>query len=167
MQSEFATQRLLIFSLTVADDEFILALVNTPGWLRFIGDRNVRTADDAGAYITKIIQNPAFNYWVVQLRDERTPIGIITFIKRDYLEFPDIGFAFLPAYTKSGYAFESTSVILNHLLNEQLYDHVLAITIAGNTDSIKLLIKLGFEREKEIEIEDKERLIYGSSLFLF
>jgi ribosomal-protein-alanine N-acetyltransferase len=163
MQPDFSTQRLLLSSLTLADDEFILTLLNTPGWLRFIGDRNVRTAEDARAYINKINQNPAFTYWVVKLRYKQTPVGIITFIKRDYLEFPDIGFAFLPAYTKSGYAYEATSVILNYLSKGQLFDHLLAITIPGNIDSIKLLTKLGFELEKETETNGEKLLVYGST----
>jgi ribosomal-protein-alanine N-acetyltransferase len=160
MKSKFATQRLLLTSLTVDKDEFILKLVNTQGWLRFIGDRNIHSANDAKDYISKINQNPIFKYWVVELLKEQIPIGIITFIKRDYLEFHDIGFAFLPEYAKSGYAFEATSVILNYLVGERITEQLLATTVPDNTNSIRLLTKLGFVENQEIEVDDKKLLVY-------
>jgi ribosomal-protein-alanine N-acetyltransferase len=160
MQSTFTTPRLLLSSLALTHDEFILALVNTPGWLRFIGDRNIHSAEDARAYINKIIQNPNYHYWMVELTDEHIPIGVITFIKRDYLEFPDIGFAFLPAYAKMGYAFEATTVVLNYLSAETLFRQLLAITIPGNVDSISLLTRLGFELKSETEVDREKLLVY-------
>ena len=160
MQSNFTTQRLLLSSLTLDNDEFILELVNTPGWLRFIGDRNIRSASDAKAYIDKINQNPNLKYWVVELLNGQIPIGIITFIKRDYLEFHDIGFAFLPKYAQSGYAFEATSVILNYLADERITEHLLATTVPDNTSSIRLLTRLGFVQEQVIEVNEEKLLVY-------
>jgi [ribosomal protein S5]-alanine N-acetyltransferase len=167
MRSHFATPRLLLTSLVLDNDEFILGLVNTPGWLSFIGDRNIRTASDARGYINKINQNPAIKYWVVELGQGKIPIGIITFIKRDYLAFHDIGFAFLPAYAKSGYAFEATSFILKYLAAERIVAHLLATTVPANTDSIRLLAKLGFKPEREIEVVEQKLLVYGLDVELF
>ena len=164
MKSNFTTNRLLLSLLTVDRDEFILELVNTPDWLRFIGDRNIRSADDARAYIGKIAQNPMFTYWVVELLNEQTPIGIITYIKRDYLEFHDIGFAFLPEYAKSGYAFEATSVILDYLSVERITEQLLASTVPDNARSIRLLTKLGFVQERTMEVNETKLLIYRLSL---
>jgi RimJ/RimL family protein N-acetyltransferase len=161
MQSDFVTQRLVLSSLTVDRQEFILELVNTPGWLRFIGDRKILTPGDARAYIDKINQSQIFKYWVAELKNEKIPIGIVTFIKRDYLEFYDIGFAFLPAYSKTGYALEATAEVLNYLSREHLVDHLLATTVTDNTNSIRLLKKLGFELEREIEVEGEDLLVYG------
>jgi ribosomal-protein-alanine N-acetyltransferase len=161
MQSNFTTARLNLSSLTTEKNEFILELVNTEGWLRFIGDRNIRTIDDATAYIDKINQNAIFKYWVVELKEDKTPIGIITLIKRDYLEFHDIGFAFLPAYSKKGYAFEAASSILNYLVNDGIADHLLATTIPDNVNSIWLLTKLGFQPDREIEVDGEKLAVYG------
>jgi ribosomal-protein-alanine N-acetyltransferase len=161
MQSTFTTPRLLLSPLALTHDEFIATLVNTPGWLRFIGDRNIHSAEDAYGYINKITQNPNYQYWVAELKEERIPIGVITFITRDYLEFPDIGFAFLPAYSKMGYAFEATSVVLNYLSAETSFKQLLGITIPGNVDSISLLIRLGFELKSESEVDGEKLLVYG------
>jgi [ribosomal protein S5]-alanine N-acetyltransferase len=160
MQSDFTTARLVLTSLTLADDEFIFTLVNSPGWLRFIGDRNVKSVGDASAYITNIHKNPAVTYWVVRLRHDKSPIGIVTLIKRDFLEFPDIGFAFLPSHTRSGFAFEATSVVLNYLSKNHLAERVLAITVPDNIASIGLLVKLRFGFKEEINNDGQNRLVY-------
>ena len=93
-----STERLYLESLTFHDNEFILELVNSKGWLKFIGDRNIKSLSDSSTYIQKILDNPNTIYWVVKIKNSKTNIGIITFIKRDYLEHHDIGFAFLPDY---------------------------------------------------------------------
>jgi len=87
------TARLLIEPLQSSDHPFILDLVNTPGWLEFIGDRNLHSVSEAIVYINKIINNPSIKYWVIKLKESAIPIGIVSFIKRDYLQFHDIGFA--------------------------------------------------------------------------
>ena len=99
VQSKLETERLLLENLAANDHKFILELLNTEGWLKFIGDRNVHSEADAIAYVQRIMGNPNLNYWVVRLESDKTALGIITFIKRDYLEHPDIGFAFLPKYS--------------------------------------------------------------------
>ena len=163
-QSTFATPRLELSPLEFSHGEFIFTLVNTASWIRFIGDRNIRTPADACAYIEKISQNANIVYWVVALSSDQTPVGIVTYIKRDYLEFPDIGFAFLPAHTNAGYAFEAASVVLQSLVYQPSYDYVLATTVPDNVDSIRLLMKLGFTFRNEIEVEKEKLQVYGLSL---
>ena len=80
----------------------MLELVNTPGWLKFIGDRNIKTIEEAKVYVQEIITNAAIDYWIVKLSKDNTTIGIITLTKRDHLEHYDIGFAFLPDFTNKG-----------------------------------------------------------------
>ncbi|MCY7293634.1 MAG: GNAT family N-acetyltransferase, partial [Ferruginibacter sp.] len=153
MNTNYKTERLTLRELTAADNQFIFELVNTPGWIKFIGDRNVKTSEDADNYIQKIISNPNISYRVVTLLDHQTAIGLVTFIKRDYLDHPDIGFAFLPAYSKQGYAFEATKEVLNDLLNQQEHSTILATTIPQNSSSIQLLKKLGLSFSKQITHE--------------
>src|ERR1043165_6126041 len=99
------TDRLLLQPLSISDDDFILELLNTEGWLRFIGNRNVTSKTEARAYIQKILDNQNISYWVVKRKEQQDATGIITYIQRNYLEHPDIGFAFLPRFCKKGYAY--------------------------------------------------------------
>jgi [ribosomal protein S5]-alanine N-acetyltransferase len=164
IQFSLTTYRLLIEPLTITDTSFILELVNTEGWLRFIGDRNVRSEADAETYIQRILQNQNICYWVVKLKDGIEKIGVISYIKRDYLEHKDIGFAFLPQFFNKGYAYEATSGILERVLREDKLTHILATTIPENTSSIRLLEKMGLSFEKEIQVEKDTLHVYGASL---
>ena len=152
MQDNYKTERLELNKLSPDDVDFIFELVNTPGWLKFIGDRNVRTKEDAAGYIQKILGLPGIHYRVVKLAAEQVPVGVVTFIQRDYLEHPDIGFAFLPQYAKQGYAFEASREVLHDLCSADKNPVVLATTIKDNTASIQLLTKLGFGFRNEIRI---------------
>ncbi len=147
MHEKYATDRLLIHSLSSNDAGFILALTNSPGWLQFIGDRNIHSTEDAEKYIDKIRSNAAVTYGVVRLKDGDIPIGLITLIKRNYLDYPDFGFAFLPQYNNQGYATEAASKVLLALASE--FPVLVALTLRANTASIHLLEKLGFVFEKE------------------
>jgi [ribosomal protein S5]-alanine N-acetyltransferase len=160
MKNYFTTERLQIGPLTNKNAEFILELVNTPGWLKFIGDRNVKNVTDAKAYIKKIVQLPNVKYWVVYTRDNNKAVGIITFIKRDYLEHHDIGFAFLQEFTKLGYAFEAASSVLNYLQTGPCFNVILATTLQDNHSSIALLDKLNFRFEKQIAVDGLTLQIY-------
>jgi len=141
IQTLLTTDRLLIEPLTVNDNNFILELVNTDGWIEFIGNRNVTSQVEATAYIQKIIDNPNTTYWVVKIKNNQTKIGIITFIKRDYLEHHDIGFAFLPNFANNGYAYESANTVLKNVIHQNNLSHIFATTVPENIISIKLLKK--------------------------
>src|SRR5438128_1908546 len=141
MQNNAETNRLFLDMLTTADSEFILSLVNSKGWIEFIGDRNVHSKEEAVAYINKILNSQNLYYWVVRTKCGNIPMGIISFLKRDYLENFDIGFAFLPAFTGNGYAYEAAKQILS-LAEIQEYNPILATTVPGNAKSIRLLTKL-------------------------
>ncbi len=113
------------------------------------------------AYIQKVLDNENIFYWVVQLKGNNEKIGIITFIKRDYLEDHDIGFAFFPRFFKNGYAYEATVAVLNKILKELRHAHILATTVPGNISSIGLLNKIGLVFENEIDVEKEKVHVYG------
>ncbi len=142
--------------MTVADNAFILELTNTKEWLQFIGDRNLKTPEDAKLYIQKILDNQDFSYRLVRLKDSRTPIGAITLIKRTYLEYSDFGFAFLPPYFGQGFAAEAASAVLASVSVSNPV--ILAITVRENARSISLLERLGFKFDCETE-NDGELLL--------
>jgi RimJ/RimL family protein N-acetyltransferase len=163
MQNEIITERLSLNLLTIDDFDFVKRLVNTEGWIAFIGDRYVHTNDDAIAYVTKILNTENLFYWVVRTRDNNTPVGIISFMKRNYLENFDIGFAFLPEFNGSGYAYEAAKEVLSMVSKTPGYYPVVATTVPQNAKSIKLLTKLGLHFEKEIEVEDEILQVYSNS----
>jgi len=163
MQNEIITERLSLNLLTIDDFDFVKRLVNTEGWIAFIGDRYVHTNDDAIAYVTKILNTENLFYWVVRTRDNNTPVGIISFMKRTYLESFDIGFAFLPEYNGNGYAYEAAKEVLSMVSKTPGYYPVVATTVPQNAKSIKLLTKLGLHFEKEIEVEDEMLQVYSNS----
>jgi [ribosomal protein S5]-alanine N-acetyltransferase len=154
MQSSYKTERLFLRKLNPDDNTFIFELLNTAGWIKFIGDRNVHTNEDAERYIQKILSNVDVSYLVVTLQDAPTAVGVVTLIKRNYLEHHDIGFAFLPTYSKQGYAFEASAAVLADLLNSNRHQTILATTLKENVSSIQLLQKLGFSFSKEITNEN-------------
>jgi [ribosomal protein S5]-alanine N-acetyltransferase len=161
MQEDFSTERLKLSLLNENEDTFIFELLNTEGWIRFIGNRNIITLDDAKAYIYKIINNKNVKYWVIKLKETSQSVGIITLIKRDYLEHSDIGFAFLPQFSNKGYAFEAAKEILHQLLSSSEHKQILATTVKDNTKSIQLLERLGLSFEKEITIENEILSVYN------
>ncbi len=163
-QISLITDRLLLENITLNDNKFIFELVNSNGWLKFIGNRNVNSTIEATAYIQKIIDSSNLYYWIVKLKDSKIAIGIITFIKRDYLEYHDIGFAFLPNFSNKGYAYEATFAVLNSVIQTHNLSYILATTIPENITSIKLLKKLGLNFEKEIESDNVRICVYGVSI---
>ncbi len=163
MQNEYSTARLLLEELTLHDAEFVMELVNTVEWIKYIGNRNINTTEEARGYIQKIIDNPAINYWIVNIRDQKKPVGVISFIKRDYLTHHDIGFAFLNQHKKRGYAFEAASVVIDDALQNFGHTQILATTIRSNSKSIQLLQKLGFNFYKEIVHEQEPFFIFVRS----
>ena len=161
MQDSYTTSRLCLNKVALGDIEFITELVNTQEWIRFIGDKNVRSHEEAIDYIQKLIDNPNINYWVVTKKEGRVPVGIITFIKRDYLDHHDIGFAFLSRHTKQGYAFEAAVAVLLDAMQKPEHTHIVATTVKENRNSIQLLEKLGLQFERETQKENETILLYS------
>ncbi|MBI3233680.1 MAG: GNAT family N-acetyltransferase [Bacteroidetes bacterium] len=159
IKEHYTTDRLDLKALQTTDNEFIYELVNTPEWITYIGERNVHSAEETIPYIQKIMDNPLVQYWVVRLKSDQTSLGVITLIKRDYLDHHDIGFAFLPSQTKKGYAYEAALHILKECFANG-HETILATTIKENHPSIQLLKKLGLTFSKEIIVEEEVSLVY-------
>jgi len=150
------TDRLFLRGLNAGDAEFILALLNEPSFLRFIGDKKVRTLQDAEQYIRNgpvaSYERHGFGLCLVELKDTHTPIGICGLLKRDELPDPDIGFAFLPDFWNKGFAFESAAAVMKDARERLNLNRILAITNQDNESSIKLLQKLSLHIERTIKM---------------
>jgi len=157
------TERLTIRPLTEDDAEFIFALVNEPAWIKNIGDKNVRSFDDARQYISggpmASYAKFGFGLCAVELKGSGAPVGICGLIKRDSLDDPDIGFAFLERFWSRGYAVESAQAVMNFAQNDLGSKRILAITNPDNLGSIKVLEKIGLRFEKMIQMPGEGREI--------
>ena len=152
------TDRLILRHLSTADAEFVLELLNEPSFIRYIGDKQVRTVEDARAYVlegpVKSYATCGFGLNLVELKPDRTPIGICGLLQRDTLPCPDIGFAFLPSYWNQGYAFEAAAVVMKHARETLGVDQVLAITSPDNDASAKLLTKIGLRFDRVVKLSE-------------
>ncbi|HXX29220.1 MAG TPA: GNAT family N-acetyltransferase [Myxococcaceae bacterium] len=164
------TERLTLRHLSLDDAAFILALLNEPSWLRFIGDKDVHSLDDARAYITKgpldMYQRLGFGLYLAERREDGRPIGLCGLIKRETLKDVDIGFAFPPEFWGKGYAYEAAAAVVEHGRSTFGLKRLVAITSLDNRSSIRLLEKLGFGFEGMIKLsEDGEELrLFGRAL---
>jgi RimJ/RimL family protein N-acetyltransferase len=162
------TERLILRRLSIEDASFILELLNQPSFLRFIGDRGVRTVNDAEKYI---LQGPmdsyerlGFGLYLTELKDSLASIGICGLIKRDALNDIDIGFAFLPQFWSKGYAFEAASAVMVYGREALKLNRIVAIVSPGNERSVKVLERMGFKFESTVRLsEDSPELnLYAS-----
>lgn len=140
------TERLRLRPLISTDAPFVIELLNEPAFIQNIGDRNVRTLPDALAYISG---SPLY---LVELKAPLTSLGICGLLQREYLDDPDIGFAFLERHWRKGYAFESAKAVLDCGFNVLKLPRILAITAPYNQASINVLTRLGLSFQKMIEV---------------
>lgn len=168
MDKVLETDRLILRRLSVEDDAFILELVNDPLWLRFIGDRGVRTLEDARNYILNgpmaMYERVGLGLYLVERKGGGVSLGICGLIKRDGLEDVDIGFAFLPEYRAQGFAYESAAAVLAYGRSMFGLKRIVAITSPDNDRSAHLLEKLGFTFEKMIQLPHESEAV---KLFAF
>ena len=164
------TERLIIKKFTTNDASFFKDLVNMPHWLKYIGDRNIKTITDAETYIKnthlKSYKSVGFGFYKLILKETNIPIGSCGLVKRDELEDVDIGFAFLEEYEKQGFGFEASKAVIKLAKNEFGIEKLLAITVPYNIGSIKLIEKLGFKYEKRVKPfeDDEELLLFAKTL---
>ena len=154
------TQRLDLRQLVREDAPFILELVNEPSWLRFIGDRNVHSLEDAVGYIEKgpleSYAKNGFGLYLVVDRESGASAGLCGLIRRDVLPHVDIGFAFSPRFWGRGLAFEAASAVLAHGRDVLGLSPILAIVNPDNERSIALLEKLGMRFDRMFRLPPDE-----------
>lgn len=164
MKNKIETDRLFLRELQISDALFIFELLNSEGWLKYIGDRKIATIMDAENYI---INGPILNYktngfglWLVLEKTKQIPIGICGLLKRDYLEYLDIGFAFSPKFYGNGYALEASKATCSFAENKLNINKLMAIVQSNNLRSTRLLEKLGFNFLEKREINSEMLDVY-------
>ena len=159
------TNRLILAKITLRDAPFFLELLNTPNYIKYVGDRKIRTLSATKEYlkngILKSYKKDGFGFYKTLLKSEELKtIGICGLINRDELENVDIGFGFLPEYEGRGFGFESATEVLKLARHKFGLRTVAAIVSPNNTNSLKLLNKLGLDYQKRvIPFEDEEELL--------
>ena len=161
------TARLLLRRLTLDDAPFYLALLNSPSWLAHIGDRQVRTLDDARAHIGSHILAPyaalGFGMYLVQRRSDGAPLGLCGLVQRVALPQPDIGFALLDEHHAKGYAHEAAQAVLWHGFGPLKLPRLLAITAPANQRSARLLLRLDFKFQGMVPVGERSRCLYAAA----
>lgn len=156
----FQTERLLLRPTSTEDAAFILALLNTPKWLRFVGDRNVGTVDEARTYIEERmlpqLRSHGYSNYTMIRKADNAKVGCCGLYDREGLEGVDIGFALLPEFEKKGYAYEGAREIMRaarEVFNIQI---VKGITSKDHIASQSLLKKLGMVCQDTVILPDEE-----------
>ena len=154
------TRRLTIRTLALDDAGFIWELLNDDDFLKFIGDRGVRTVDDAVEYLKngplEMYERLGFGLWCVELRTTQTTIGICGLLKRDWLDDVDLGFAFLPDFRGKGYAFEASRAVIAHAIDRLGMQRLSAIVSPANAKSQALLGRLGMRFKSLVRAPNAE-----------
>lgn len=161
----FNTERLSIKPTLVEDAAFILEILNTPKFIKYVADRNVRTVLEAQTYIEERmlpqLKRLGFSSYTVTRKSDNQKIGVCGLYDREGFEGIDIGFSFLPQYERQGYAYESSSCLLNAAFNEFKVSKVSAITVKNNFSSQKLIERLGLTYKGIINLpNDPEDLLW-------
>ncbi|PZR31378.1 MAG: hypothetical protein DI538_21115 [Azospira oryzae] len=160
------TDRLRLREFDLIDSDFIIDLVNSEGWLKYIGDRHIHTIPQAMNYLQngplKSYQLNGYGLSLVERKADGRAIGMCGILKREGLDVPDLGFAFLPEVAGQGYALEIVKATLEYVREKYSLTQIAAIVLPDNIRSISLLEKSGFRLANRIRFVDDapELLLY-------
>ncbi len=166
----FETERLILRPTGTEDAAFIFQLLNSPKWLQYIGDRNVKSIEEAELYIQNRmlpqLERLGFSNYMVIRKSDQAKMGTCGLYDREGMEGIDIGFAFLPEFENQGYAYEAASKLLFEAKNSFQIKSLTAFTTKDNFSSQKLLEKLGMKKDGFIHIpnDDEELILYKIEL---
>lgn len=169
MTEILTTDRLRLRLVTEDDAPFYLALANDPAFIEHIGDRQLRTVEAA---LRGLREGPiamqarhGHSLYLVERLEDGAPLGLSGLIKRDTLEFVDIGYAFMPEHRGRGYAFEAGQAVVRHAAALGIR-RLAAITSPTNAASIALLQRLGlrFERRASLAPDQPPVNVYLAEL---
>jgi [ribosomal protein S5]-alanine N-acetyltransferase len=150
-----ATDRLILRPFGVQHADFIVELVNTPHWIQYIGDRDIHSQEEAIAYLKKgpmaLWEREGYGPYVAHDLKTDEPIAYVGWVKRDFFDAPDIGYACLPQFYRHGFVEEACRHLIQLAIQHDCWPHIFAITLPDNAASVGLLLKLGFEKSHSME----------------
>jgi RimJ/RimL family protein N-acetyltransferase len=156
----FETERLYLRPTTIEDAAFIFELLNSPKWIKFIGDREIRSVEDAKSYIlnkmTPQLEKLGYSNYTLILKDKKIKIGTCGLYDREDMDGIDIGFAMLPKFEGKGFGFEAANELKKAANSEFGITELFGITTKDNVSSQKLLIKLGLKLKGTVNLPDDE-----------
>lgn len=164
------TDRLVLRRLTADDADFMLDLLTQPSFIKNVGDRGVRTRDEARAYIgsgaVASYTRHGFGLYLVVLKETGESMGICGLVKRDGLDDVDIGYAFLPQFWRKGYAVESAAAVKNYAGAVVGLKRLVAVTTPDNAESVRVLEKIGLTFERTVRLSDggEELQLFSTAL---
>ena len=167
---QLETERLYLRRVTLDDADLLLAVWNDPAFMEHVGDRGVRTTEEAEEAMRagplKLYADYGYGPYAMVRRDDGVRMGICGLFKRDNLDYPDIGFGVLPEFCGKGYAGEAAFAVLAHARDDLRIKELTAIVSPGNAPSIGLIEKLGlmFVRMITMPGDDEEICLYSKRL---
>lgn len=139
---------------------FMLALLNEPSFIQFIGDRGVRDEAQARQYLLDgpiaSYRDNGFGMYLVCRKKDGAQLGVCGLVKRPELDDVDIGFAFFPEYWSRGYASEAAAAVLHWAQNQLGLSRIVAITDTENHGSARVLEKIGLRFDRLIDFAPQE-----------
>jgi RimJ/RimL family protein N-acetyltransferase len=154
------TERLNLREMSEADAAFVLEVLNDPGFIRFVGDRGVRTVEEAARYVAERFaesyRRDGFGLWLVETKDGGVPVGMCGLLTRKELNVVEVGYAFLPPFRGKGYAYEAASATTRYARGVLGLRSLYAITNPDNAISMRVLEKLGFRFERTVRLTPEE-----------
>ena len=154
------TERLNLREMSEADAAFVLEVLNDPGFIRFVGDRGVRTVEDAARYVAERFaesyRQNGFGLWLVETKDGGVPVGMCGLLTRKELNVVEVGYAFLPAFREKGYAFEAASAATRYAREVLGLERLFAVVNPDNAISTRVLEKLGMKLERAVRLLGEE-----------
>ena len=164
---EFETPRLTLRCLEFSDASFVVELLNQPSFIKNIGDRGVRSIEDAHNFMRAgpmaMYERTGMGLLHVARKSDGAAVGMCGLLQRDILPDVDLGYAFLPAYWGSGLAFEAADAAVRHGVRKFGLKRIIGVVSEGNMPSIRVLEKLGmrFERMYPMYPDEPEVRLYG------
>ena len=164
------TERLILRQLTLDDAALMLTIWNDPAFVNYVGDRGIRTIEQAEAALIegafKLYTQYGYGPYCVKRKADSALVGICGLFRRDNLAYPDIGFALLPEYCGCGLAGEAAHAVVAHARDDLGIEYLAAIVAPGNVASIRLIEKLGLQFERGITMpgDEDEISLYGMKL---
>lgn len=156
------TARLVLRTLHTDDAPFYLELINDPSWIEHIGDKGIRTLEEARANIVsgamQMQRRLGYSLYLVERREDGAPLGLCGLIRRDTLPDTDIGYALRPAYWGHGYAYEAAAAVLAHARDTLRLRRLYGITSPENLASNAMLQKLGLKFVELTRLGEETRL---------